>query len=463
MHKITIGKVIGIFVLLFILYVFCGVVFPPLKHKKVEYKALEAAAGVSEENGAERILCLDDNKDALLWRLKVIEEAQDEIIFSTFDFRDDNSGRDIMAALYHASGRNVQVKILVDGINGFLYLKNNPHFRALVAQPNVEAKFYNPVNLLTPWTLNYRMHDKYLIADDMVYILGGRNTNDLFLGDYTEKQNIDRDILVYEAEYKDGNTLPQLKEYFHSIWELSCNRELNYRKNKRVLKAAKELEEHYEALTAKEYGKTDWMQETMEVEKIRLYTNPIEAENKEPQLWYRLQQLMMDGKEVTIQTPYIICSQDMYDGLSLLAGDGRQVRIMINAIESGANPFGCIDYVNQKEKILDTGVEMYECIAEHSLHTKTILVDDRTSIVGSYNLDMRSTYLDTEMMLVIESPALNQSLREQTEELTAKAVHVLPDGSRTCGEDYPDIKLSSGKKFFYQILKVVIRPFRHLL
>ena len=52
---------------------------------------------------------------------------------------------------------------------------------------------------------------------------------------------------------------------------------------------------------------------------------------------------------------------------------------------------------------------MYECIADHSLHTKTILVDDRLSAVGSYNYDMRSTYLDTEMMLVIDSPELNRS------------------------------------------------------
>lgn len=37
-----------------------------------------------------------------------------------------------------------------------------------------------------------------------------------------------------------------------------------------------------------------------------------------------------------------------------------------------------------------------------SLHTKTILVDDHISMIGSYNLDLRSTYLDTELMLVID-------------------------------------------------------------
>ena len=72
---------------------------------------------------------------------------------------------------------------------------------------------------------------------------------------------------------------------------------------------------------------------------------------------------------------------------------------MTNAVESGANPWGCTDYLNQKQKVLGTGVSVYECLAGQSLHTKTVLVDDDISLIGSYNLDIRSTYLDTEMML----------------------------------------------------------------
>ena len=159
----------------------------------------------------------------------------------------------------------------------------------------------------------------------------------------------------------------------------------------------------------------------------------------------------------------MICSRDMYRGLSELSASGTRVQILINAIESGANPFGCIDYVNEKEELLETGAEMYECIADHSLHTKTILVDDRLSAVGSYNYDMRSTYLDTEMMLVIDSPELNRELREQAGELMDQSRHVRPDGTAVRGEDYPDREHSEIARFFYQILRILIMPFRHLL
>ena len=36
------------------------------------------------------------------------------------------------------------------------------------------------------------MHDKYVIVDDKMYLLGGRNSNDIFLGDYTTDINVDQ-------------------------------------------------------------------------------------------------------------------------------------------------------------------------------------------------------------------------------------------------------------------------------
>ncbi len=99
---------------------------------------------------------------------------------------------------------------------------------------------------------------------------------------------------------------------------------------------------------------------------------------------------------------------------------------MTNAIESGANPFGCTDYLNEKKNILATGSEVFEVSCGQSLHTKTILVDDHISMIGSYNLDLRSTYLDTELMLVIDCPELYQCLRENASVKAEQSRHVLP-------------------------------------
>lgn len=78
-------------------------------------------------------------------------------------------------------------------------------------------------------------------------------------------------------------------------------------------------------------------------------------------------------------------------------------------------------------------------------------------------MDMRSVYLDTEMMLVINSRELNTSLWEQTEILKQRSRMVSPDGMTIDGENYQETKQGVGKTVFYQILRVVIIPFRHLL
>lgn len=101
-----------------------------------------------------------------------------------------------------------------------MHLADSEVFQALASHPSVQVKRYNPIRLLTPWQSMLRLHDKYLIADETAYILGGRNTYDLFLGDYSEVKNIDRDLLVYQNEPSSDSSMGQLRRYFDQIWSL---------------------------------------------------------------------------------------------------------------------------------------------------------------------------------------------------------------------------------------------------
>lgn len=64
-----------------------------------------------------------------------------------------------------------------------------------------------------------RMHDKYLIADGSIYILGGRNTYNYFLGDFEKYKNYDRDVLVICENPQKENSVSQLLDYFENIWK----------------------------------------------------------------------------------------------------------------------------------------------------------------------------------------------------------------------------------------------------
>ena len=176
------------------------VTVPYLPHKEVseDFRAAYAARDFYAEGpGAERVAYIDNSEDALLCRLQLIQSAEKELILSTFDFNADESGTDVLAALYQAAERGVQVRVLIDGTSGLLDVRGNENFRALEHHEKAQIRIYNPINLLRPWAMQARLHDKYLIADGARYLLGGRNTTDLFLGNYApEKLNIDRELLV---------------------------------------------------------------------------------------------------------------------------------------------------------------------------------------------------------------------------------------------------------------------------
>lgn len=466
MKKTPWGWVIVVLILIYV----GALTLPYVAHKKVSstfVKDFEKRSFTNDQAGTERVSYLNDNVEALLYRLRMAEEAKKEIILSTFDFNSDHAGHDIMSVLYQAANRGVKVRIIVDGISGFLDLKGNPWFQALVSHDNVNIRTYNPVNLLKPWTMQARLHDKYFIVDDKMYLLGGRNTANLFLGDYSSKKNIDRELFVYETQASSGSSIYQLKDYFEHVWTSQDSKNYTCRKmTDKVKNCITQLEKQYLDLQTQypqAYETWNWESLTKETQKVSLLSNPVNAGNKEPWMWYALNQLMKQGEKVTIYTPYIICGKEMYQDLHQLMQNGTCVDIITNAVSSGANPWGCTDYLNQKENIWKTGANVYEFMGKHSCHTKALLIDNHMTILGSYNMDMRSTYQDTELMLVVDSPELNAEIAKEMETDKTYSRTMEDDGTYTYGEYYKEKEMSTGKKIFYAVLRVVTIPIRRFL
>ena len=461
MKRKHIGKWLGIALGAYLLYAVLTAILVPLPQKEATGELWsQYEERLRTEAAPERVKSIESAEDALLYRLRLIENAEEEIVFSTFDLRADGSGQDIMAALYGAAQRGVRVRVIVDGLNGFLHLQNSGVLRALAAEENVEVRFYDPIDLLRPWKLNYRLHDKYLIADGEKYILGGRNTNDLFLGSYQEEQNIDRDLLVV-SDGGEGTSVSQLLSYFESVWSQPENRTITGKASSQT-DALRERDAFLRSGFPEAFAAVDWEAETTAVVRVSLFSGSPRAEDKAPELWDALVRLMAQGDDVLLQTPYIICNHKMYDDLEQLAAS-RQVRALTNAVENGANPSGCSDYLREKQNILSRGLDVYEVICGQSLHTKTILIGDDLSVVGSFNADMRSAYLDTELMLVVESEEVNAALRQESVQYIDQSRLALHDGGTEYGARFEEMTLPWAKRALYTILSVVQRPIRHLL
>ena len=154
------------------------------------------------------------------------------------------------------------------------------------------------------------------------------------------------------------SSLLELRDYFERVWALKDSKDYTETgKPEKQQEARRMLAERYQELHIRypeAFQETDWQALTMETEGMMLLTNPIEAENKEPWLWYSLCRLMEQGQRITIYTPYIICGKEMYEELDRLCATAAQVDIITNDVASGANPWGCTDYLNQKKRILKT-------------------------------------------------------------------------------------------------------------
>lgn len=434
---------------------------------------------------------IEDNGEALLERIKLISNAKEEIILSTFDFRADDSGKLILGALLDASERGVSVNVIVDGVSGFLRMNGNPYFEALAASKGTSIKIYNKVNPLAPWRSMGRLHDKYLIADRSSYIIGGRNTFSYFLGSSSPYKNYDRDALVYCENPDENSSVNDILSYFESVWNykeskafisgvnaitdtaayftISENNEYNNceestysdnntvdssrieaKKNKlaagkKVAAAREELHSLYadycadycadnaEDMIYKGIGKSnyrDMFKDTYEVNNIALMSNPIEYSSKKPYVWYQLVELMKKAdSRVKLHTPYIICNDYMYEGLKSVCDTVDDVSLMTNSVANNGNPFGSADYYVNKNSILDTGIDVWEYEGGYSYHGKSVLIDDNISVIGSFNIDMRSAYLDTELMLVIDSKDINRELNQSMEGYERVARKACRDGS----------------------------------
>ncbi len=190
-----------------------------------------------------------------------------------------------------------------------------------------------------------------------------------------------------------------------------------------------------------------YIEDTYETDSINLISNPIHCGVKEPMLWYELTALMKSAKSrFKLHTPYIICNQMMYDTLAEAAANVQASSIMTNSAANNGNPFGASDYSDNRDKILSLGMDVWEYEGGYSYHGKSLIIDDDISVVGSFNIDMRSVYLDTELMLVINSREINGKLSEEMHYYEKSARQALENGEYINMYNVKPVELSDKRR-----------------
>jgi phosphatidylserine/phosphatidylglycerophosphate/cardiolipin synthase-like enzyme len=313
--------------------------------------------------------------------------------------------------------------------------------------------------------MNGRLHDKMFVVDESVYIVGGRNTWDRFLGDYGAKdESIDRELLVLATDPGDAeSSVFALRAYFEALW--TSDAADGFRSFGASYDDA-EMEKERLRIRASAYTDfspaftgdfIEWLTaHTQPTDRVSLITGEIGIYGKSPDVWSEMKQLMLSATDrVVIQSPYIVCSRAMYRDLAEIDRTAP-LTLVTDSILNTDNKFTPADYLYHQDEILGSGASILEYNGEKSTHAKTVLIDDSLVLIGSFNLDLRSTYMDTELMVVVDSEALGALVGESLSAYYADCTEV---GAGTTVDALVG-KMPFYKRVWYYAFGLVLQPFR---
>ncbi len=474
--KRRIGRWIALAAVLILLYVLVSGVLPFARHAEVSESfaaTVSSAAFYGDTPGTDRVALVETPAEGFDTRLHMLDEATTRIDVSYYAMQMGETTDLFLGALLDAADRGVQVRILVDGLFGGLTRFHKAYAVALGAHPNIEVRVYNPPHALMPWTWNGRLHDKYILIDDRLLLMGGRNIGDTYFApeSYEKALTLDRDVLVYNTAGSDGeaSAVFAVRRYMDAIWESGDVRAPFARDTRRGAERRAALLENYRRFAADtpalfDHADDDYMAWTYAANRITFFHNDTQIGVKEPKVGYVLGELLTDAREsVVMQTPYVIPDAALEETLQELGERKIDATMLTNSIAASPNPIACSTYYGYRRAIVQSGVQLLEYQGEGSLHAKTYLIDDRLAVVGSYNLDPRSAYIDTEMMLAIDSPEFTQHLKQTVEIYRRQALEVDAAGGYAADAAVVPRPVSAFKWAMVYLLFLPARAFRFLV
>ena len=429
--------------------------FIPAKNHPRTEAALEMARDWEAEGdnatSPDRVKAIGDPTEALAVRLSMIRAAEDYVDVVYYAIDTDDSSQAFLSELVDAADRGVKVRLMVDGKMGGLPKK---YRMALASHPNIEFGRYNPVKIHRPWTLFEGLHDKIILLDNKYALTGGRNVGDPYfaLANPLAANKHDWDIfMVKDSTGGHLSVVDALQAYYEDLWTNKLNRRVKAKKSdpekiQELLDDGRKFLVDQGALYDRSVS--DFVDSAFSAKRIKVFHNPLEARFGKNEAWVLddLKALAHEAKEsALVETPYATGTKPIMDFLSVL-GQNLDTTFITNSLYSANNIMASPNYLFQRKKFLDTGINIYEYLGEESIHGKAMVFDNQITLVGSFNMDSRSVNLNTETMVVVDSPDFTQDFMAQIKPLLDQSLQVGWDNKFIEREDFTEPEVEKGKK-----------------
>jgi len=441
--------------------------------------AQQAARESSSDAPVQYVGMLERGEDSLLARVHLIRAARRSIDIQTFIFADDDAGRLVLDELVNAARRGVSVRVLTDQ----LFSLGDTELLAQLARAHVnfELRVYHPTFhkastsapefaagiLCCFFRFNQRMHNKLLLVDDAVGIVGGRNYENRYFDWDDEFDYRDRDVFVA------GAATAAMRISFDAFWShprsvpLSRLRDVSARILADGVDAPPYAAPAYAnparvAALTRRAGDADYVRSRLAASALRVRDAEYFADTPHkpdaPQeahdnaLTLRIAELLRQAsEEVVLQTPYLVLSRNARRTFSDLRREhpGLRVQVSTNSLAATDAFYVYAISYKYKKRNLKLGFEIHEFkpfpaeadeivagyaqlgdgdgsrggdrrygrapLERHGvrlgLHAKSIVIDARVALIGSHNFDPRSDDYNTESGLIVRDAAFAAALR----------------------------------------------------
>lgn len=349
-----------------------------------------------------------DVEDAFKVRVNMIASAQKEVLMSYYYFEDAEKPFYILALLQQLRQRGVRVRMIVDGMTN----KINESALQYLEEHGLEVKVYNPTRFSRLLRLDRRMHDKFIIIDRKYLLVGGRNISAKYFEGDLEKKGSFYDI----DAFFEGVPAEEAATYFDQRWESGWV-ELPHHKYKRF---DPELFNDIQVKTLAEMADNNVDTARARVDNYLkascrdahfMANDPYLTKRNRPVENAHIDLANSAKKEILIQNGYILFTSRMRRALKKALARGVRVEVIANSMQSVDIPLSYAAYLNVRHTYMDRGVKFYEFLHAQTMHSKIMVVDSAVAVVGSFNLDPRSAYRNSETIVVVrDAPAVREVL-----------------------------------------------------
>lgn len=359
-------------------------------------------------------------------------------------WEEDETGRILSEQLVRAADRGVRVRVLVDDIN---LGDRDDIVASLDAHPNIEVRIFNPfakrggpgLSFIADFNrVNHRMHNKMMIFDNALAIVGGRNIGNHYFAVATDANFRDLDIgaggpivrevsAVFDYFWNGDWSYPVAVLVDHPYTDADLDAAVATLRSRieqdefpyPLDRSVNELKVKLESIL-KDFdwapAMVIWDDPAAALEEDGKTTRMTEA------LYRRVDRLQ---SELVIESAYFVPRQRALDKFSELHERGVRVRVLTNSLVSNDVLAAHAGYSRRRKQLIENGVELYELRpdpggpvsqqillgdSKAALHTKAIVFDRKDIFIGSFNLDPRSGDINTEAGIYVESPKLAAEL-----------------------------------------------------